>query len=230
VISAGHYQDGYEDDSYEKTIAAQLRLRNRWRTGRVVETGCIRLVAGLDAAYSCGMTSAAAVSLTFPGSVVAEAAFAREETRFPYIPGLLAFREGPALARAFRSLHTRPDMILVNGHGIAHPRRFGMACQIGAILDIPSVGVARRLLTGTADLPGPFRGACSPVRDGAEIIGMSVRTRTGVHPVYISVGHRTDLDQAVEVVLATTGRYRVPEPLRKAHEEAKYRSRLVAEG
>jgi deoxyribonuclease V len=95
------------------------------------------------------------------------------------------------------------------------------------ILNIPSIGVARRLITGTAPPPGYRRGACSPVTDGDEIIGMAVRTRSGVQPVYVSIGHRTDLDQAVEVVLGTTGRYRIPEPLRKAHEQAGYRSGLM---
>jgi deoxyribonuclease V len=216
--------------SFEKAIGAQLRLRKRWRPGRVINTDHIRRIAGLDAAYSCGTTHAAAVCLTYPDLDVVETAVAEVQTRFPYIPGLLAFREGPALLRAFHRLQAIPDMILVNGHGIAHPRRFGMASQIGVILDIPSVGIARRLVTGTAGLPGCLRGACSPIMDGDEIIGMAVRTRTGVKPVYVSIGHRTDLDQAVEVVLATTGRYRIPEPLRKAHEQAKYRSCLVPQG
>jgi len=216
--------------SCEKAIGAQLRLRNRWRPGRGINTDHIRLIAGLDAAYSCGTTYAAVVSLTFPDLEVVETAFAEVQTRFPYIPGLLAFREGPALLRAFRSLRTLPDIILVNGHGLAHPRRFGMASQIGVILDMSSVGIARRLVHGTACLPGCLRGAYSPITDGNEIIGMAVRTRTGVSPVYVSIGHRTDLDQAVGVVLATTGRYRIPEPLRKAHEQANYRSRLRREG
>jgi deoxyribonuclease V len=216
--------------SLENAIAAQLRLRNRWRSGRAINTDHIRLIAGLDAAYSCDMTCAAVVSMTFPDLEFVETAFAEVQTRFPYIPGLLAFREGPALIRAFRRLHTLPDMILVNGHGLAHPRRFGMACQIGVILDIPSVGIARRLVHGTACMPGCLHGTCSPIMDGGEVIGMAVRTRTGVNPVYVSIGHRTDLDQAVEVVIATTGRYRIPEPLRQAHEQAKYRSRFIPEG
>jgi deoxyribonuclease V len=213
----------------EKAIGAQLCLRNRWKPGRVINTDHIRLIAGLDAAYSSDTTYGAVVNLTFPDLEVVETAFAEVKTRFPYIPGLLAFREGPALVRAFRRLHILPDMILVNGHGLAHPRRFGMASHIGVILDIPSVGIARRLVHGTACLPGCLRGACSPITDGEEIIGMAVRTRTGVYPLYVSIGNRTDLDQAIRVVLATTGRHRIPEPLRKAHEQAKYRSRLITE-
>jgi len=223
-------QAGMNDVSFAKAIDTQLRLRKRCRPGRVIKTDHIRLISGLDAAYSGSITHAAAVSLTFPDLDVKETAYADVPTCFPYIPGLLAFREGPALIRAFHRLQTRPDMILVNGHGLAHPRRFGMASQIGVILDIPTVGVARRLVTGAAGLMGYHRGACTPVTDGDEIIGMAVRTRSGVKPVYVSIGHRTDMDQAIEVVLTTTGRYRIPEPLRKAHERAKFRSRLIPEG
>jgi len=137
--------------------------------------------------------------------------------RFPYIPGLLSFRELPLILAGMASLPTLPDVLLVDGQGIAHPRRLGIASHLGVLLERPTIGCAKRVLVGTAREPGQARGAVSELRDGSEIIGALVRTRPGVQPVYVSVGHRIDLESAVRVVLETTAGYRIPEPTRQAH-------------
>jgi len=194
----------------------QREVRQHVVTGRTIGTGEIRYVAGADAAYSADRVYAAVVVMTFPAlEDVAQACAVREIT-FPYIPGLLAFREGPALADAFHKLPVRPDLLFLNGHGYAHPLRAGLASHIGVVLDLATIGVARRLLTGTAELPAGDRGAAVPVTDAGEVIGMAVRAREGAQPVYVSAGHRMDLSQAVELVLMTTTTHRFPEPLRCA--------------
>jgi deoxyribonuclease V len=138
--------------------------------------------------------------------------------RFPYIPGLFTFRELPPLAAAFSRLHRRPDLVLFDGHGLAHPRRFGLACHAGLLLGRPSVGCAKSLLVGTHGAIGPARGAWAPLFDRGEIIGAAVRTRDHVKPMYVSVGHEMDLRSSIRLVLATTKKYRMPEPTRLAHQ------------
>jgi deoxyribonuclease V len=148
-----------------------------------------------------------------------EVATAVRRAGFPYVPGYLSFREGPVLEQAFRKLRTRPDLVLFDGQGIAHPRRFGLASHLGVRWDLPSVGCAKSRLTGSAEPPGPRKGDWTPLRDDGEIVGSVVRTRTGVKPVWVSPGHRIDHAGAREAVLAATTRYRLPEPTRRAHGE-----------
>lgn len=138
--------------------------------------------------------------------------------RFPYVPGLLSFREAPAVIEAFGRLKTQPDVVLCDGQGIAHPRRLGIASHLGLWLDRPTVGCAKSLLCGTYDEPGPRRGDRSPLIHRDEVIGAVVRTRDRVAPLYVSPGHRCDLEGAVALVLATTTRYRLPIPTRLAHD------------
>ena len=162
-----------------------------------------------------------------PGQEVLFTSVSREKCMFPYIPGLFAFREGPAILAALENIRCRVDALMLHGHGYAHPRRCGMACHLGVLVDKPSIGVADHLLVGHAETPGPERGALAPIVDGGEIIGMAVRTREGSRPVYVSVGHRTDLSQAVDLVLLTTGVHRMPEPIRLADRIAReYRRRV----
>ncbi|MDR3618484.1 MAG: deoxyribonuclease V [Paludisphaera borealis] len=137
---------------------------------------------------------------------------------FPYIPGLLSFREAPVVLEAFRKLKTRPDVVLCDGQGTAHPRRLGLACHLGLWLDLPTIGCAKSLLCGKYDEPGPDRGDRSPLVDRGEVVGAVVRTRLRVSPVYVSPGHRCDLESAVAVTLATSIKYRLPVPARLAHE------------
>lgn len=141
---------------------------------------------------------------------------ASADVAFPYVPGLLSFRELPALARAWRELGRRPDALILDGHGRAHPRRFGLACHAGLVLDVPAVGCAKSVLVGEHDEPGAEEGSTAALRHEGETVGTAVRTRTDVRPVYVSVGHRVDLETAVELVLGVSPRYRVPEPVRRA--------------
>lgn len=183
-----------------------------------------RLVAGLDAAFSAdGRHCIAGVVLwDVAAHEVVETHHVRRPLRFPYVPGLLSFREGPALLAALRRLRRSAEALLCDGHGVAHPRRFGIAAHLGVVTDLPSVGCAKSRLVGEHVEPGARRGDRVPLVDRGEVVGAVVRTRPGVRPLYVSVGHRVDLDTAVEWVLRCGGGYRLPEPTRRA-------DRLVAE-
>jgi len=137
---------------------------------------------------------------------------------FPYVPGLLSFREAPVVLEAFRKLKSRPDVVLCDGQGTAHPRRLGIACHLGLWLELPTIGCAKSLLCGKYDEPGPERGDRSPLVDRGEVVGAVVRSRSRVSPLYVSPGHRCDLESAVAVTLATSLKYRLPVPARLAHE------------
>ncbi len=200
-------------DGPAEALKIQETLRHHCILKRTVETGGIHHVAGADAAYAQERIHAAVVVLTFPNLTFVESASSVQKVPFPYIPGLLAFREGPAIVDAFSCLSTVPDLIFLNGHGYAHPRRFGIASHVGLMLDIPSIGIAQRLLTGTAAFPGAASGSTKPVLDNGEVIGMAVRTISGGKPVFISAGHRVDLDQAVEMALKSTRDHRITEPV-----------------
>jgi deoxyribonuclease V len=179
----------------------------------------VRCIAGADASYSPdGRTVHAAVAvLGLPDLNVLERCWVSREVPFPYVPGFFAFREGPAIISAVGALSRQPDLLLVDGHGRAHPRRAGIATHVGFLLSIPTVGVAKQILLGDPVEFGPARGSESPIWDRGEIVGKVVRTKAGSRPVYVSAGHAIDLDTAVEAVLATTGASRIPAPIREAH-------------
>lgn len=197
--------------------ALQERLAPRVRVAG--EPRRVRLVAGADLAYrEDGRWAWAAVVLwTWPDGAVIETATAAGRPRFPYVPGYLTFREGPLLLAAFRRLRRRPDLCLFDGAGLAHPRRFGLACHMGVLLGLPSIGCAKSLLVGTCGEPGPARGAWCPILLDRARVGAAVRTRIGVAPVFVSPGHRIGLAASVRWVLACS-RYRVPEPIRLAEQ------------
>ena len=179
-------------------------------------------VAGADMSIGRGETRghAAFSVLTLPGLDLVEEATASVHVDFPYVPGYLSFRELPALAAAWRELEVRPDVVLFDGQGLAHPRRMGLACHGGLLFDVPSVGCAKSLLVGDHPPLDGEKGATAPILvegDGSrEQVGAAVRTRTDVSPIYVSPGHRMDLETAVDVVLAVSPTYRVPEPIRHA--------------
>ena len=180
-------------------------------------------VAGVDAAFADrGRTiRAAAVLLDFPDLTPVESVLIERPTAFPYVPGLLSFREVPALLEALDGLRGAPDLVLCDGHGYAHPRRFGLACHLGLWLDIPAIGVAKSRLTGVHEEPGPEKGDVAWLLAGGgarprERIGAVLRTRARVKPVYVSAGHRVSLRSAVSLALACATRYRLPEPTRLA--------------
>jgi len=200
-----------------EAVALQNELRQR--VERVDRLPAIRHVAGVDVGFEAEgrVTRAAAAVLTFPGLELVETSVARCPTSFPYVPGLLSFRELPAVLAALARLNTTPDVILCDGQGIAHPRRFGIASHLGVLLDVPTIGAAKTRLTGRHDEPPDVKGAWTPLIDGTETIGAVVRTRAGVKPVYVSIGHRVSLKTAIELTLACVTRYRLPETTRHAH-------------
>lgn len=233
---------------YAEAVALQNELRRQVRTDEPLDVARLATVAGADVAYEprrhvrrgrsqepTARFVAAVVVMSLPELEVIETAVAAEETSFPYIPGLLSFREGPALEQAFARLTARPGAILFDGQGVAHPRGLGLAAHLGLLLGCPSVGCAKSRLYGfTRGEPGPRRGnrrvilapndagrgstfgGSSPFEPG-ERIGTLLRTRDGTKPVWVSCGHRIDLASAERLVLRTTVRYRLSEPIRAAH-------------
>ncbi|HET8578695.1 MAG TPA: endonuclease V [Methylomirabilota bacterium] len=195
----------------------QQRLRRRLRLSGGPRR--VRIVAGVDLAYRADGSRAwaAVVLVSVPDGRVLEVATATGRPRFPYVPGFLSFREGPLVLRAFRRLRRRPDLVVFDGQGIAHPRGFGLASHLGVLLGLPSVGCAKSRLVGEHAEPGPRRGDWAPLRIEGRVRGAVLRTREGVKPVYVSQGHRIGLNQAIASVLALT-RFRVPEPIRLAEQ------------
>ncbi|MUL44199.1 endonuclease V [Streptomonospora sp. PA3] len=193
-----------------------------------LDTGAVSLVAGLDVAYAPGddRLVAAAVVLAAPEWEAVDSATVVSRPRFPYVPGLFAFREAPALLEAVAQLRTAPDALVCDGFGLAHPRRFGLACHVGLALDRPVLGVGKTPFVGRADAPAPERSSWTPLLDGGEVVGRCLRTRSGVKPVYVSVGHRVDLPSATALTLRLTPHYRLPEPVRQA--DRLCRKRLAA--
>lgn len=181
--------------------------------------GPVTRVAGVDVGFEDnGATTRAAVAvLAYPSLHLVTSAIARLPTRFPYVPGLLSFREVPAVLAAMEQLDVAPDLLLCDGQGIAHPRRLGIASHLGLLLDIPSIGVAKTRLIGKHGEVPNERGAWVPLRDGGETVGAVLCTRQGVKPLYVSPGHRIGLESAIAWVMACLTRYRLPETTRWAH-------------
>ena len=202
--------------SPKEAVALQRHLAPRVLTDD--RFGTIRRVAGIDAGFpSSGMlTRVAVVVMSFPELEVLEDVVIERSTRFPYVPGLLSFREVPVMLDALSRLAVEPDIVLCDGHGLAHPRRIGSACHLGLAAGIPTVGVAKSCLVGCFDDPGERRGDWSPLEHRAECIGAVLRTRSKVRPVFVSSGHRVSLTSAIDLVLDCAPRFRLPEPIRAA--------------
>jgi deoxyribonuclease V len=215
---------GWEMDA-SAAVALQKRMAAEVIADRPLDLSAIRVVAGVDVSvkvdeHGIAQSRGAVVALRFPDLTAIETATASMPTPFPYIPGLLSFREMPVLLAAFETLTIEPDALIVDGMGRAHPRRFGIACHLGLWLDKPSIGCGKTLFVGRHDDPPDDRGAYADLVDRGEIIGAALRTRPRVKPVYISVGHRCDLASALALTMACVGRYRLPEPIRAAHNAA----------
>ncbi len=204
----------------QKEVAAAVERRDR--------IGEVRTIGGVDVAYGRrGRTAdalAAAVLFDAVTLEVLDRATVQTAIDFPYVPGLLTFREAPAAIAAIEALRIRPDLLMCDGQGLAHPRRCGFASHLGLALDLPSIGAAKSRLTGSHDEPGGERGDWMPLLDGDEVIGACVRTRTGARPIYVSIGHRVTLQTAIRFVLRCTTRYRLPEPTRLADRLSKMRA------
>ncbi len=192
----------------QKKLAAQV-IRER-------QLGPVSKVAGIDVGFHDNVARAAVVVLNYPGLKVVDYAIATRPATFPYIPGLLSFREGPVILDAMGKLAATPDLLIFDGQGIAHPRRLGMASHIGLLINLPAIGCAKSRLCGEHDEPGYERGSHVPLIDNGETIGAVVRTRSRVKPVFVSIGHRVDLPTSIEYVLACCRGYRLPETTRWA--------------
>jgi deoxyribonuclease V len=217
------------DLSYAEAREVQTRLAGKVRFERLKKEP--KVIAGLDCAFTDGGKRILAAAVVLRGVAAStpqefgmasfeliETASASKDVTFPYIPGLLSFREAPACLEAVEKLENKPDLFMIDGQGIAHPRRLGLAAHLGLFLDKPTIGCAKSRLTGTFDEPPLEKGAHRPLRDHDEIIGAVVRTRTNVKPLFISVGNRCTLEDAIRLTLAWTAKYRLPEPTRLAHQ------------
>jgi deoxyribonuclease V len=208
------------DVAPKEGIVIQKSLMNAVIYDRPVDVNTVRLVAGVDVSVKNGMSQAAVVVMTFPELQVIETALAIRPTEFPYVPGLLSFREGPVLVEAFEKLQNVPDVFIFDGMGRIHPRRMGIASHMGLWLDKATIGCGKTHFIGEYDLPGETKGDYSYLTDKGETLGVVLRSRDKVKPVYISAGHMIDLESALEIVLMCTPKYRLPEPIRQAHKAA----------
>lgn len=208
------------EHAWDVSPAEAAEIQERFAT-EVVEGPLLRsveTVAGVDVSIRDDVAQAAVAVLRISDCEVVDEAIHRSEVAFPYVPGLLSFREMPALLPALRKLSTTPDVFMTDSHGYAHPRRFGLACHLGLLLDWPAIGVAKSILTG--NVQGALdsdKGAHRPLVDEGEVVGRVLRTRTNVNTVYVSIGHRCTLDDATRLTLQCSPKYKIPEPTRQAH-------------
>lgn len=220
---------------WEMTVAQAREIQQTLRSGLATEPPpgfAPRYVAGADVSVErfkhYGYAAIVVIDLQTLRTV--DEAAAAAELRFPYVPGYLSFRELPPLQACWDALRVRPDLVVFDGHGYAHPRRFGLACHGGVLWDVPSIGCAKNPFIGTHGPLGHERGATSPIVHEGETVGMVVRTRAGTKPLYVSAGHRMDLPTAVEMVLRLTPKYRQPETTRLAHGRVNERRRADRTG
>ncbi len=214
------------DISASEAIALQKRMADEIDYHHPIDLDAIRLVAGVDVSVKTdpntgkAKSQAAVVVLSYPSMEIVETSLAQMPTPFPYIPGLLSFREGPVLEIAFAKLQHEPDVLIFDGMGRMHPRRIGIASHMGLWLQKPTIGCGKTKLIGHFAEPDAERGSRSDVIDHGEVLGVVLRTRTNVKPVFISVGHLADLETSIELVLRCTSKYRLPDPIRAAHNAA----------
>mgnify|MGYP001424733681 CR=1 FL=1 len=206
--------------STQEAITLQTKLAGDVVDDIPLPLSAIRTIAGVDVSVKDDISTAAVVVLSFPELTVIEFARAKMPTPFPYIPGLLSFREIPVILRAFEDIQTTPDVLMVDGMGRIHPRKLGIACHLGLWLNLPSLGVGKTPFIGTHAPLSPAKGASSQIMYHDEALGVALRTRENVKPLYISVGHNLNLDSAIAITMACVGKYRQPEPIRQAHNTA----------
>ncbi|MBK0401674.1 endonuclease V [Adhaeribacter sp. BT258] len=203
------------DPGLVKTLTAQ---QNDMRQKVIIQKPDFELktIAGCDSSFIGENILSVFVLLSWPSLEILEKVYHYDVVELPYIPGFLAFRESPNLLKAYEKLQTKPDLIMVDGHGIAHPRRLGIASQLGVLLNKPTMGVAKKILAGKYEEPGPEKGAITPIIHQHEHIGNVLRTKEKVKPVFVSVGHLMDLENATEIALKTALKHKLPEPTRLA--------------
>lgn len=207
------------DVSTDRAKQIQLELRERVDETSLDEP--VEWIAGADISFARGSDDvyAAVVVLEADTCEVVETARSSGEAVFPYVPSYLSFREAPFVLEAFDRLDRRPDVLVCDGHGYAHPRRFGLACHLGVWLDLPTIGCAKNVLVGDWSDLGEQKGEWTPLVDDGEAVGRAVRTRTSVNPVFVSIGHRVTLQDATDQILRVSPTYKIPEPIRAAHRE-----------
>ena len=219
-MAAPHLLHRWDLDPQE---AIQLQRELATKVIREGQPEEVKIIAGIDISANdrTGLARAAIVALAYPSMEVVERVLHEEALRFPYIPGLLSFREAPSILAGFQKLQHTPDLLMVDGQGIAHPRRLGIASHLGVLLDLPSIGCAKSILTGhlKGEL-GQEPGAQAPLIANGEVVGIGLRTKARTNPLIVSLGHRISLEKAVEYVLACCRGYRLPEPTRQAHNTA----------
>lgn len=214
-MSAGAEMEHRWDISRQEAVALQETLATQ--VIRENQLGPVTSVAGVDVGIRADTAQAAVVVLNYPQLEVVDYALAARPVTFPYVPGLLSFREGPVILEALEKVTRSPELLIFDGQGIAHPRRLGIASHIGLLVDLPTIGCAKSRLCGSYEEPAFERGSCTSLTDKGEIIGAVVRTRSGVKPVFVSIGHRIDLSTSVDYVLNCCRGYRLPETTRWAH-------------
>src|ERR671933_325176 len=198
----------------------QEELASRVVAGPALDLGGVRYVAGADVSTQGDMAYATVVVLDFPGLSLIEVQGFEAPLRFPYVPGLLSFRELPSVVGALEKVRTEVDALILDAQGLAHPRRMGLASHLGLLVDVPTVGCAKSRLVGSFEEPGREKGSATDLVHRGEVVGRVLRTRDGASPVYVSVGNGIDLASSVELVLACCTRYRLPETTRQAHNTA----------
>lgn len=203
--------------SPQAATALQKELASQLISDAPIDLGKVNTVAGVDVSIKDKMAQAAVVVMRYPELEMIETVRARGPAAYPYIPGLLSFREGPVLEAAFRQLSAEPDVFLFDGMGQIHPRRMGIAAHLGLWLRRPTVGCGKTHFIGSYEEPNKEKGSAAPLTYRGEQLGVVLRTRANVKPIYVSVGHLADLHSAVELVLACTPKYRLPSPIRQAH-------------
>ena len=203
----------------KEAVALQRRLAGQVREVPLSRTPTS--IAAVDVSVRDGRVRAAVVVVSLPDLSVVDQAIHEDAAAFPYVPGLLSFREIPAVLPALDRLRVTPDVLMTDGQGRAHPRRFGLACHLGLLMNVPTFGVAKTVLAGAFLSPGEEKGSQSPMSIGEDIVGAALRTRRAVAPVYVSTGHLITLSEAVDLTLACTTRYRLPDPARLAHQLSK---------
>ncbi|MEZ4887221.1 MAG: deoxyribonuclease V [Chitinophagales bacterium] len=201
----------------KEAIEVQQELRGKVRIEPMSKP--LEYIAGADISFNRGEDTVyvGMVVLTYPGLIEVDREVLTDEATFPYIPGLLSFRESPLLIKAWQKLTIKPNLIVADGHGIAHVRRFGIACHLGLLTDTPTIGCAKKIFVGTHEDLGEEQGSVADIHYKGEIVGAALRTRKNVKPVYISAGHKITLAEAIEVMKNCALNYRIPEPTRQAH-------------
>ncbi len=211
----------WQPEEWPTTVTEAVSIQEQL-SGQVItedRLGEVRHVAGVDVGFEADgtITRAAVAVLSFPELQLVDHAIARRPTTFPYIPGYLSFRELPAVLEALAQLNTAPDLLLCDGQGLAHPRRFGIACHLGVLANLPAIGVAKSLLVGKHAEVGAERGSWQPLLHRDETIGAALRSRPGTRLIFVSSGHRISLPSALAYVMRCTTKYRLPETTRRAH-------------